>query len=151
MAVPSRLEQACETGMGRDDVAVAALEQLAPLARDRVRVLEVLLEQVAREARVQAVDVSHYVLCSNEAALPEGMARDHGHRQPDREAGCSDRRPRTSQAARSGPPIPTAISERQDRERDQPQRPVGDPGEADEDRQPLRENPPPSRLAGCCR
>ena len=58
--------------MGCDDVTVATLEQLAPLARDRVRVLEVLLEQVTREACVQAVDVSHYVLCSNGARYQRG-------------------------------------------------------------------------------
>jgi hypothetical protein len=46
VSVPGRLQQASETGMGCDDVTVATLEQLAPLARDRVRVLEVLLEQV---------------------------------------------------------------------------------------------------------
>ena len=72
MSVPGRLQQAGETGMGCDDVTVATLEQLAPLARDRVRVLEVLLEQVTREACVQAVDVSHYVLCSNGARYQRG-------------------------------------------------------------------------------
>ena len=59
-------------GMSRDDLAVAAFEEPTPFARDRLWVLEVLLEQVAREARVQAVDVSHYVLCSNEACYQRG-------------------------------------------------------------------------------
>ena len=36
----------------------ALLEQLAPLGRHGVRVLEVLVEQEARVARVQAVDVA---------------------------------------------------------------------------------------------
>jgi hypothetical protein len=66
MAVARELEQANEAGMGCDDVARPALEQLAPLARDRFGILEVVLEQVACEARVQSVDV-HYVCCSNRA------------------------------------------------------------------------------------
>ena len=68
MAVSRGLEQPGQTWMSRDDLAVAALEEPAPFGWDRLRVLEVFLEQVAREARVQAVDVSHYVLCSNEPA-----------------------------------------------------------------------------------
>jgi hypothetical protein len=50
VAIACSLEETREPGMCRHDVAVAALEQPAPLARDRVRVLEVLLEQVAGEA-----------------------------------------------------------------------------------------------------
>ena len=58
--------------MGRDGLAVAALEEQAPFARDRLWIVEVLLEEIARVARVQAVDVSHYVLCSNEGCYQRG-------------------------------------------------------------------------------
>jgi hypothetical protein len=53
------LEQTREPAMGGDDIAAAALEELAPLGRDRVRILEVVLEQVTSEARVQPIDVGH--------------------------------------------------------------------------------------------
>ena len=51
------LEQAGDPGMGRDEVGIAALEERAPLRRHRLGVLEVLVEQGARVAGVQAVDV----------------------------------------------------------------------------------------------
>jgi hypothetical protein len=63
--VSERFEEARQTGMSGHDVALAALEQSAPLARDRVRVLEVLLEEISGETRIQPVDVGHYCLCSN--------------------------------------------------------------------------------------
>jgi hypothetical protein len=52
-----RLQQAQESRMRRDELAVAALEQLAPLGRHCIRILEVVLEQEARVAGVQPVDV----------------------------------------------------------------------------------------------
>ena len=110
MAVPGRLQQAGETGMRRDDVAVAALEELAPLARDRVRVLEVLLEQVAREAGVQAVDVSHYVLCSNEACYQRGWLVITATASPiAKQAAAIETAYVANRSLR--PPIPAAISE----------------------------------------
>lgn len=110
MAVPGRLQQACETGMGRDNVAVAALEELAPLARDRFGILEVLLEQVAREARVQAVDVSHYVLCSNEARYQRGWLVITATASPiAKQAALIATAYVASRSAR--PPMPAAISE----------------------------------------
>ena len=57
VAALERLEQAEQAGMGGDELAVAALEELAPLLRDRVGILEVVLEQEPGVARVQAVDV----------------------------------------------------------------------------------------------
>ncbi len=72
MAVSCQLQETGETGMRRDDLAVAALEEQAPFPRDRLWILEVLLEEIAREARVQAVDVSHYVLCSNATCYQRG-------------------------------------------------------------------------------
>ena len=51
------LEQPQQTRMGGDEVAVAALEELAPLGRHRVRILEVVLEQQPRVSRVRPVDV----------------------------------------------------------------------------------------------
>ena len=62
---PKRLEQPRQPGMGRDDVAGATLEQAAPLLRDRVRVLEVLLEQRLRVARIQPIDVVHSSVLSS--------------------------------------------------------------------------------------
>ena len=59
-AVPRRvLEQAGEAGQRGDDVGVAALEQRAPLGEHGLGVLEVLVEQQTRIARVHAVDVVH--------------------------------------------------------------------------------------------
>ena len=45
--------------MRRDQLGVAALEERAPLRRDRLGVLEVLVEQRTRVAGVQTVDVVH--------------------------------------------------------------------------------------------
>ena len=109
MAISSSLQQTSETGMGRDDVAVAALEKLAPLARDRVGVFEVLLEQVACEARVQAVDVSHYVLCSNGTRYQRGWLVITATAIPTAKQAAPIE---TAYVARRSfrPPIPTAIS-----------------------------------------
>ena len=54
-----RLEQLAQRGMRCDELAPAALEQLAPLFRDGRRVVEVLLEQSLLVTRVQPVDVRH--------------------------------------------------------------------------------------------
>ena len=61
-----RLEQAQETGVRGDELAVAALEQPPPLRRDGFRVLEVLVEERARVAGVEPVDVegAHTGCCS---------------------------------------------------------------------------------------
>jgi hypothetical protein len=74
VAVGERLEQAEEARVGSDDLAVAALEEAAPLRRDRLGVLEVVLEQRPREPGVQPVDVfpAHSVLCSNPAVRTAG-------------------------------------------------------------------------------
>ena len=52
-----RLQQPQQSRMRRDELAVAALEQLAPLGRHRIGVLEVVLEQQSSVAGVQPVDV----------------------------------------------------------------------------------------------
>ena len=110
MAVPGRFQQAGETGMRRDDVAVAALEEPTPLAWDRVGVLEVLLQQVAREACIQSVDVSHYVLCSNEACYQRGWLVITATASPiAKQAAPIETAYVASLSLR--PPIPTAISE----------------------------------------
>jgi hypothetical protein len=57
--LPERLEQPREAGQGRDELAVTALEQLAPFRRNRLGVLEVLLEQDPCVSGVDGVDVSH--------------------------------------------------------------------------------------------
>ena len=109
MAV-SRGLQPHQTGMSRDDLAVAALEETAPFARDRFWVLEVLLEQVAREARVQAVDVSHNVLCSNEPCYQRGWLVITATASPiAKQAAAIATAYVASRSFR--PPIPTAISE----------------------------------------
>jgi hypothetical protein len=58
-AVTGELEQARDAWMRGDDIASTALEELSPLAGDGVGILEVVLEQIVREAGVEAVDVSH--------------------------------------------------------------------------------------------
>jgi len=67
MAVAGEFEQARKAGMRGDDVTPSALEELALFGRYRLVILEVVLEQVAREARVEPVDVGHYICCSNRA------------------------------------------------------------------------------------
>ena len=59
-AVPRQLlQQSREARKGRDDLGVAALEQGAPLRRDGLGILEVLVEQDARVTGIHAVDIVH--------------------------------------------------------------------------------------------
>ena len=59
VAVAERLEQALQARMTGEQLGgAAALEQLAPLGRDGVRVLQVLVQQEAGIAGVQAIDVA---------------------------------------------------------------------------------------------
>ncbi len=64
------VEQQGEAGLDRDElVAVAALEDRAPLVGDRGGIVEVLLEDERRVARVQSVYVRpgcHQSLCSRD-------------------------------------------------------------------------------------
>ena len=76
VSVPEQLEQARESGMGRDDLAGAALEDAAPLRGNGVGILEVLLEQILRIAGVQTVDV-HWFRCSR-GARAAGLTRADG-------------------------------------------------------------------------
>jgi hypothetical protein len=63
------VEQAREPGPARDELAGAALEERPPLGRNRLRVLEVLLEQELTEPGVQPVDVArHSAHCSDSEA-----------------------------------------------------------------------------------
>ena len=68
-AVSSVLEQAREARERLDERGVPVLEQRPPFGRDRAGIAQVLLEQQARVARVQAVDVrsAHGVCCSSRA------------------------------------------------------------------------------------
>ena len=106
MPVPlavERLEEAVQARVCRDELARPAFEQVPPFGRHRVRVLQVLLEQVARVARVQAVDVHHSVVAAGTTRAddssrprPRGRARSTRRRtrwRPSR-AGCCDRRSR---------------------------------------------------------
>ena len=67
VAAVERLQQAEQSGMRGNELAVAALEQLAPFGRDGVGILEIVLEQKPGVARVQPVDVvrAHTVCCTN--------------------------------------------------------------------------------------
>jgi hypothetical protein len=69
VTVAEHLNEPLQPGVGGDELAVAALEELTPLGRDGVRVLEVVLEQEPGIARVQPVDVAvaHTMCCSNPA------------------------------------------------------------------------------------
>ncbi len=51
------LEQARQAGLNREEGLRLALEERTPLGRDRRRVVEILLENERRVARVQSVDV----------------------------------------------------------------------------------------------
>jgi hypothetical protein len=53
------LEQPGEAGKARHEVAVATLEESAPLRRDCLWILEVFVEEQTRVTGVQAVDVVH--------------------------------------------------------------------------------------------
>ena len=104
-----RLEQAHEARVRGDDLAGAALEQVPPFRRDRVRVLEVVLEQVACIAGVEAVDV-HYACCSR-ACYQSGLLVTTAtaiptakHSAPMKTAAIPRRALR--------PPMPTEMSER---------------------------------------
>jgi len=57
------LEQAREARQRFDQVAVAALEERPPLGRDRLGILEVLLEQDSCVAGVDCIDVTHRHPC----------------------------------------------------------------------------------------
>ena len=100
--------------MGGHQLARAALEQRAPLARDRLGVLEVLLEERAGEACVQAVDFVHaHRLCctsrdpsraARSAAQYSGWFGEHGRRHADRRSRRRRSRSRTPRGAGAGRP-----------------------------------------------
>ena len=123
VAALERLQQPQQARVRRDELAVAALEELAPLGGDRVGVLEVVLEQEPGVAGVQAVDVvrTHRLCCSNRDeprtgdCLVEGVLRDDRDRHPHRPADHADR----------------------DRDARQPLLPLGHPGgdQGDDDRE----------------
>ena len=102
-------------------VARAALEERPPLRRDRLGVLEVLLEQRARVAGVQAVDVMHaHSLCSSSACVPcrERLSEDRvvrEHREP--RARRRSRAP-TNDGRGGEPRVPASHRGRDQREQD---------------------------------
>ncbi len=67
-SVAERLEQPLQSGIRGEKVVGRAFEQRAPLARDRLRVLEVVLEQDGRVAGVEPVDVHHAVVAMRRRA-----------------------------------------------------------------------------------
>ena len=67
VASVERLEQAEQARVGGDQLAVAALEQLAPLGRDGIGILQIVLEQKPGIARVQPVDV----VCAHNNVVPQ--------------------------------------------------------------------------------
>jgi len=72
-----QVDEACEAGVGRHELARAAFEERAPLARDRLGIFEVLLEESARVARVQSVDVvhGHRLCCTNRDPSRRALSR----------------------------------------------------------------------------
>src|SRR5262249_54148798 len=104
-----RLQQPQEAGVRRHDLACAALEEVAPLRGDRVGVLEVILEQVARVTGVEAVDV-HYACCSR-GSDQSGLLVIPATAMPTaKQSALMKTAAVASRALR--PPIPTAMSER---------------------------------------
>src|SRR5690348_3061924 len=93
--VAQALQQARETGQRLDQIAVAALEQRPPLGRDRLGVLEVLLEQDSCVAGVDSVYVRHgkpsFVVATSaplrRGPLENRMVRDDREEGADDEAG----------------------------------------------------------------
>ena len=75
VAAIERRQQPEQTGMRSDELAVAALEERAPLGRDSVRILEVLIEQQPGVAGVQAVDVvcAHICVVATMPGDPPGV------------------------------------------------------------------------------
>jgi hypothetical protein len=66
---PQRLQQARKAGQRLQQLGVAALEHRAPLGRNGLGVLEVLLEEATGVADVHPIDVvhAHQVLCISES------------------------------------------------------------------------------------
>jgi hypothetical protein len=82
-AVRAPLEQADETGLQPEHLAVVrGLEERTPLLGDGRRVLEILLEQLTREARVQRVDVVRHDIKLSRVRQQRGFAALHVHRDP---------------------------------------------------------------------
>ena len=75
VASVERLQQPQQAWVRRNELAVAALEELTPFSRDRVGILEVVLEQQTGVAGVQAVDVvrTHRLCCSNRDEPKRGI------------------------------------------------------------------------------
>ncbi len=76
VAIGEDVEQALQAGMGRDEIARAAFEELAPLGGHRGGILEVVLEQQPRITGVQRVDVMRaHTTCSTSGATSTAAAR----------------------------------------------------------------------------
>src|SRR5581483_4534241 len=74
LAVPAHaLEQTREARQLLDELRVAALEERTPLARYRLGVLEVLLEDRRRVAGVQAIDFRHLSVFCSRACIPADL------------------------------------------------------------------------------
>ena len=68
------LEQAGEPRQSLDDAGITTLEERSPFLRDRLGVLEVLLEQSLGIARVDSVDIAHAHQVRSSTASPCGGA-----------------------------------------------------------------------------
>src|SRR5258708_35001196 len=96
MPVPSGLEmfeQTRQTWLNRKEGLRLALEEGTPLGGDRRRVVEILLKNERRVARVESVDVRAGHLCAfvaGRSRLPERSARHDGDRHADEEARRAD-------------------------------------------------------------
>ena len=127
-----QLEQPRQAGLQREQRFGLALEERPPLGRHRARIVEVLLEEQRRVARVQSVDLrpGHPTpCCSRASGLPERTRGDDRDHHAEEEAGGDrhhgrEREPLVPSAHRGG-------DERDDdRGQDQAQRMPGDADQA---------------------
>jgi hypothetical protein len=90
-AVGTLLEQPHQAGLQREQLGVVALfEEGTPLLGDGRGVLEILLEQLTREARVQRIDVMRHAFSVGTPLLIQRIVRRHGDRHADEEADRAD-------------------------------------------------------------
>ncbi len=139
------LQQPQQARLRGEEPRVAALEERAPLGRNRVGILEVLLEQLPSEAGVQQIDVAsgHHTCCTSpeagSLALVQGILREHGDREAADEArSCNDDRDQGQAATRRS--HARGDQRQEDREGDDADGPVGERERASHDRE-RREKP----------
>ena len=136
-----QLDQARDAGMLREQVAVAALEQRAPLGGNALRVLQVLVEKRAGVARIESVDLSHVAVFFVAGAfppasgrLPERSRRDDADDHPAEEAERGEGHARRGKAL---VPVRHRGGEKADQDREHADR-TGTLDDGDRSRRPSR-------------